>query len=89
MGIFQRILKLGLNVRQVEQLVKNDKVAKKTTDSLKKAELSFEQQSNYLELQRIVHNKIDIKKDSKGNGKIIINFTNDDDLSRVLDLLVP
>jgi ParB family chromosome partitioning protein len=89
MGIFQRILKLGLNVRQVEQLVKTDKVAKKTTDSLKKAELTFEQQSNYLELQRIVHNKIDIKKDSKGHGKIIINFTNDDDLSRVLDLLLP
>jgi ParB family chromosome partitioning protein len=89
MGIFQRILKLGLNVRQVEQLVKTDKVAKKTTDSLKKAELTFEQQSNYLELQRIVHSKIDIKKDSKGHGKIIINFTNDDDLSRVLDLLLP
>lgn len=89
LGIFKRILSAGLNVRQVEQLVKAEKVAKKTTDSLKKAELSFEQQSNYLELQRIVRNKIDIKKDPKGKGKITINFKNDADLSRVLDLLLP
>ncbi len=89
LGIFKRILKLGLNVRQVEQLVKSDKVAKKTTDSLKKAELTFEQQSNFLELERIVNNKIEIKKDKKGQGKITINFKNDGDLSRVLDLLLP
>ena len=88
-GIFKRILSAGLNVRQVEQLVKADKVAKKTTDSLKKAELTFEQQSNYLELQRIVRNKVDIKKDRAGKGKITINFKNDEDLSRVLDLLMP
>lgn len=89
LGIFKRVLKLGLNVRQVEQLVKSDKVAKKTSDSLKKAELTFEQQSNYLELQRIVRNKVDIKKDAKGTGKITISFKNNSDLTRVLDLLLP
>jgi len=88
-GIFKRILKLGLNVRQVEQLVKADKVSKKTTESLKKAELNFEQQSSYLELQRIVRNKVDVKKDAKGSGKITISFKNDSDLSRVLELLLP
>ncbi len=88
-GIFNRILSAGLNVRQVEHLVKADKVAKKTTDSLKKAALTFEQQSNYLELQRILRNKVDIKKDPAGKGKITINFKNDTDLSRVLDLLMP
>ena len=89
LGIFKRILSAGLNVRQVEQLVKADKVAKKTTDSLKKAELSFEQQSNYLELQRIVRNTVDIKKDPSGKGKITINFKNNTDLTRVLELLMP
>lgn len=89
LGIYKRILSAGLNVRQVEQLVKADKVAKKTTDSLKKAELSFEQQSNYLELQRIVRNKVDIKKDPSGKGKITINFKNNSDLTRVLELLMP
>lgn len=88
-GIFKRILKLGLSVRQVEQLVKVDKVAKKTSDSLKKADLSFEQQSNFLELKRIIRNPVDIKKDSSGKGKITINFKNNTDLSRVLDLLLP
>jgi len=88
-GIFKRIIKLGLNVRQVEQLVKSDKVSKKTTDSLKKANLTFEQQSNFLELQRIVRNKVDVKKDAKGQGKITISFKNDTDLTRVLDLLLP
>ncbi|MFT4754608.1 MAG: ParB family chromosome partitioning protein [Salibacteraceae bacterium] len=89
LGIYKRILSAGLNVRQVEQLVKADKVAKKTTDSLKKAALSFEQQSNYLELQRIVRNKVDIKKDPAGKGKITINFKNNADLTRVLELLMP
>lgn len=89
LGIFNRIIKLGLNVRQVEQLVKADKVSKKTTDSLKKAELTFEQQSNFLELKRIVRNSVDIKKDSSGKGKITINFKNNSDLTRVLDLLMP
>ena len=89
LGIFKRILSAGLNVRQVEQLVKADKVAKKTTDSLKKAELTFEQQSSYLELKRIIRNKVDVKKDTSGKGKITISFKNNSDLTRVLDLLLP
>ena len=89
LGIFQRILNLGLSVRQVEQLVKVEKAAKKTTNSLKKADLTFEQQSNYLELQRIVRNTVNIKKDGAGKGNITINFKNNADLTRVLDLLMP
>jgi ParB family chromosome partitioning protein len=89
MGIFNRVIKLGLNVRQVEQLVKAEKVAKKTTDSLKKADLTFEQQSNFLELKRIVRNPVNIKKDTSGKGKITISFKNNGDLTRVLDLLMP
>ena len=89
LGIFQRILNLGLSVRQVEQLVKAEKAAKKTTNSLKKADLTFEQQSNYLELQRIVRNTVNIKKDGAGKGNITINFKNNADLTRVLDLLMP
>jgi ParB family chromosome partitioning protein len=89
LGIFKRILSAGLNVRQVEQLVKAEKTAKKTTDSLKKADLTFEQQSSYLELQRIVRNKVDVKKDTSGKGKITISFKNNSDLTRVLELLLP
>ena len=88
-GIFNKVLKNGISVRQVEQLVKAEKASKKTTDSLKKADLSFEQQSSYLELQRIIRNKVDVKKDASGKGKITINFNNNSDLSRVLELLLP
>jgi ParB family chromosome partitioning protein len=89
--IFEKIIAQGLNVRQVEQLVKAGKTTtgKKTTESLKKAALTFEQQSNFMELERIVKNKIDVKKDASGKGKITINFGSDEDLSRVLDLLIP
>lgn len=89
--IFEKIISQGLNVRQVEQLVKAEKATtgKKTTDSLKKATLTFEQQSNFMELERIIQNKIDVKKDASGKGKITINFKSDADLSRVLDLLIP
>lgn len=90
-AIFEKIIQQGLNVRQVEQLVKAGKSndGKKTTESLKKAELSYEQQSNFVELERIVQNKVEVKKDASGKGKITISFKNDRDLSRVLDLLIP
>lgn len=89
--IFEKIITQGLNVRQVEQLVKSEKTGanKKAYESLKKAVLTFEQQSNFMELERIIQTKIDVKKDAKGKGKITINFANDKDLSRVLELLIP
>ena len=89
--IFNRAVEEGLSVRQVEELARNAKVnrGKKTAGSLKKADLSFEQQKHMIDLQRILESKLDVKKDKSGKGKLTIPFTNDDDLTRILDLLNP
>lgn len=90
--LYNKTIDQGLSVRQVEQLAKALKEGKTNTskkESLKKAALSFEQQKHLIDLHRILETKIDIKKDGDGKGKIAIPFNNDDDLTRILDLLNP
>lgn len=90
-AIFKKTVEEGLSVRQVEELARGAKVKRgvKTKGSLQKADLSFEQQKHMIDLQRILEAKLDVKKDKTGKGKISIPFTNDDDLTRILDLLNP
>lgn len=90
--IYKLAVEQGLSVRQVEDLARGAKAeskAKKKVGSLKKADLSFEQQKHMIDLQRILEAKLDIKKDNSGKGKLTIPFTNDEDLTRILDLLNP
>ncbi|MDR9487631.1 ParB/RepB/Spo0J family partition protein [Salibacter sp.] len=88
--ILEKILKDGISVRQVEQLAKGAKnTAKKQKGSLKKAELSFEQQKHVVDLERILDHKVLVKKDQNGKGKLSIDFKDDEDLSRILDILNP
>lgn len=91
--ILKLILDKGLSVRDVEKLAKVSKAegkkGAKTKGSLKKADLSFEQQKHVLDLQRILDKPLQVKKTEKGTGKIIIDFDGDDDLTQILDLLNP
>lgn len=91
--ILKLILDKGLSVRDVEKLAKVSKAdankVTKSKGSLKKAELSFEQQKHVLDLQRILDKPLQVKKTEKGTGRIIIDFDGDDDLTQILDLLNP
>lgn len=91
--ILALILEKGLSVREVEKLAKLSKAEKhkgtKAKGSLKKAELSFEQQKHVLDLQRILNKPLQVKKTEKGTGKIIIDFAGDNELTQILDLLNP
>lgn len=91
--ILELILEKGLSVREVEKLAKfsksENKKGTKPKGSLKKAELTFEQQKHVLDLQRILDKSLHVKKTEKGNGKIIIDFDGDEELTQILDLLNP
>jgi ParB family chromosome partitioning protein len=82
--ITDRIIKENLNVRDVEKLVRNVKNAKIKT---KKSE----EKDKYLTyVEELIAEKLSAKvniKSKKNKGKIEIQYTNNEDLNRILDLL--
>ena len=90
--IYERIITDGLSVRQVEQIAKGTKLATKAKakgNRLLKHELTFIQDKHVKELKRVLDTDVDVRMDDKGKGKITIPFLDDEDLSRILDLLNP
>ncbi|MFN8166864.1 MAG: ParB/RepB/Spo0J family partition protein [Bacteroidia bacterium] len=87
--MFREILEKQLSVRDVESLARetgNKSPGKKKEKELKN-QLSFE----FSKIQNILTShfgsKIQLQRANNGSGKIIIPFTNDDDLNRILELL--
>lgn len=80
--IAKRIIKEGLNVRQVEALVKNYSVEKKPK---KKKETQLDVQIKSIEdsLSKSLSTKVSIKHGTK-KGKIEIEYYGNDDLDRIL-----
>lgn len=87
--LFADIVKNGLSVRQVEELVKG--VNKITGASKKagnpKAPLAYHLQKVSNELIGRLNTKVEIKRQSSGKGNIIIPFSSDNDLERIVKLL--
>ncbi len=93
LDIYNQIVLNNLSVREVEDLARGAKVEttantpkakEKTTAS---ASLSVEQANVVEDLRAVFNTKVQIKKDAKGKGKIVIPFKSDNDLKRILDLL--
>lgn len=87
--IAKRIIQEGLSVRQVEELVKDEKVKDVEHKSASKApsNLSFTNQKIMEDLSNILQTKVQIQKNKEGKGKLIIPFTTEDDLERIAELL--
>lgn len=86
--IFNKILKESLSVRQVEELVRGISEKKKSKPKAKSGNvLSFEQQKIKQDLIDMFKTKVELKRDTTGKGKIVINFDSDDDLDRISDML--
>lgn len=83
--IADRVLKEGLNVRQLEKLVQriNDNVPRETKSKEKKDLFLVEREST---LRDYFGTNVTIKK-TKSKGKIEIEFFSEDDLERILELL--
>ena len=91
-NIYHDIIANGYSVREVEQLAKDfgDKNYQRRsknriikTDNL----LPFQQQKMVHDLSKILHKEIKLKINKKGKGKLIIPFTNDEDLAKIFEFI--
>ena len=85
----RRIVKEGLSVRQVEDVVKERKTEEREL-ILKKggvSDLSFSQQKIKDELTDFLKTKVQLQSNSKGKGKLMIPFTSEKELERIIELL--
>lgn len=87
--ISRRIIKEGLSVRQIEDIVKDRKTEEREL-SLKKggvSDLSFSQQKIKEDLSDFLKTKVQLQSNSKGKGKLTIPFTSEKELDRIIELL--
>ena len=91
-NIYHDIVANGYSVREVEQLAKDfgDKNYKRI--SKKKALgianlLPFQQQKMVHDLSRNLDKEIELKRNKKGKGKLIIHFDNDTDLTKIFEII--
>lgn len=83
-----QVLSDELSVRQTEALVKGTKPVKKAAKKRRtRQELTFIQSKHVKELKDSLDSSVEVRMDEAGKGKISISFEDDEDLSRILDLL--
>lgn len=90
--LFNRVLNEKLSVRDIEAILRGEELIH-TTEKLaivpKKAKLEISQ-FEYAFKEHLgdrLSTKVEISKSPNGNGKIVVNFNSDVDLSRIIDLL--
>jgi len=90
LNIFNDIIENGFSVREVEQIAKDfsernynysPKRKKIDSDDI----IPFGHQKKLFDLSKSLNIEIQLKRNKKGNGKIIIPFTDDDKLSEIFN----
>ena len=92
LNIFHDTIENGYSVREVEQLVKdfansNYKRTSKTKNIRIPNPLPFFQQKMAHDLSRNLEKEVEIKRNKKGKGKLIISFDNDADLAKIFEFI--
>lgn len=91
LAIFDQVLEQGLSVRDLERLIKGEKIDPPTPKTKKQAATDYkvtkEQTQFARSLSDRVSAKVQIKKQPSGNGKVIINFNSEVDLNRIIEIL--
>ncbi len=85
--IARRIIKEGLSVRQVEEIVKGKKEKELALKKGGKSDLSFSQQKIKEDLSDFLRADIQLQSNAKGKGKLVIPFASEKDLERITELL--
>ncbi|PLX02087.1 MAG: chromosome partitioning protein ParB [Marinilabiliales bacterium] len=86
--LLKKIITEGLNVRQVEALVR-DLYTSDTSDKKNTAKSSLPEKykKTPAELSLMFNSKVSLKRNNKGKGSIVIGFNSDEDLDRILNLI--
>ncbi|MFT4902998.1 MAG: ParB family chromosome partitioning protein [Thalassomonas sp.] len=92
LNIFHETVANGYSVREVEQIVKdfadsNYKRTSKTKAISTPNPLPFSQQKMVHDLSRTLDKKVELKRNKKGKGKLIIPFTNDAELAMIFEFI--
>jgi len=86
--IYRDILKNDLSVRKVEEIVRKIGSASETPSQSKQVEVSHkEYESLRTHLSEFFQTNVELKRNNKGNGRIVIPFRSDEDLERILTIL--
>jgi ParB family chromosome partitioning protein len=86
--IARRIVKEGLSVRQVEEVVKGKKERELTQPKKSPTpDLSFTQQKIAEDLSDFLNTNVQLQSNSAGKGKLTIPFASEKELERIMDLL--
>ena len=83
--IFERIIDEVLSVRDVENLARKAKAPKKNADEAEQKK-EYYRDAKY-SISQTLNAKVDMKFLPNGNGKIVIDFVNEHDLNRLIQLL--
>jgi len=85
--IHQQIIKNGLSVRRVEEMVREIQHAPSKKEGKQPENLNFQMQKIQDELASKFSTKVKLKVGTQGNGSIEIPFLSEDDLGRILEML--
>jgi len=83
--LLKKIITEGLNVRQVEALVRDLYTFDKKSNP--KSSLPEKYKKTPAELSIMFNSKVSLKRNNKGKGSIVIGFNSDEDLDRILNLI--
>ena len=86
--IYNQIIKMGLSVRRVEEIVRNlsDEEQKEPVHT-EKHKFPKEYQNIKKQLDKLFNSKIDFSMNSKGKGKIVIPFKSATELDRIVKII--
>jgi ParB family chromosome partitioning protein len=90
-GLFQKVIDKGISVRETEVLAKKLKeevISVKTRESDREDEKDPFTRDAERRLCNRLSTKVEIAKSKSGAGKIYINFSSDDELNRLFEMLL-
>ncbi len=86
--IYNQIIKMGLSVRRVEEIVRNiGSEAQNESNDSEKQKFPKEYQPIKKQLDKIFSSKVDFSMNSNGKGKIVIPFKSPADLDRIVKII--
>lgn len=86
--MLQKIIEGELNVRQVEALVRKHHNPDSKPLPAEKLVVPEKYRLAGDRLATILHTKVEVKRNSKGKGSLVLNFGNDQELERLINLIL-
>lgn len=88
-NLLQKIMKSGLSVRQVEELVRKEAGKKNNKKPVKEQEIIATEK--YINTPALLSHKfgtkVNLKRNNNGRGSIVISFKSDDELDKIISLI--